>query len=240
MKVSRANFYSFKNSNNKKINNNLINYSGLNSNQTDTFVYDKNLNLIEDKNLLASFEHLKTLKFKPEDVKYVQSLGVILPFSSGLDAAKFIKDNRVKVEFGVLPSENTHAQYDFGTNSIKINSIYKNNQAPAVLLAISEAILHEAGHAKDFDGNSSVQEEMDCLAMNALSHRNLVSKFSSIFDRQNSPIVEDGVCIYSKLFFDTDNSKEKLIARLKLKYGELPAGDVKHPPSQIAMQVKTP
>ena len=193
---------------------------------------------IKDKKLINAVNKLNKLEFDKDDVKHVQSLGAVLPFFSGKEAVKFIEDSHIEVKFAPMPSENTHAQYDFKDNCIKINELYRNTQNPAEILAISEAILHEVGHAKDQDGESSLQEEMDCLAMNALAHRTFSKNYPGIFANSNSLIVNDGVAIYSDLFFDPNPSNSALIKRLNIKYGHLPVGDFKHPPSNVALQSK--
>ncbi len=207
----------------------------------DIFVRNNKENTIlwvKDDNLLKSINNLEHLKFQENDVKYIQSLGIVLPFLDGQEAVDFIKKSHIGVKFERMPSANTHAQYDFDNNCIKINEIYKNTQNPAEILAISEAILHEAGHAKDIDSRNSLQEEINCLALNALSHRVFAKNSPEIFENENSLIVKDGVCIYAELLFDKDPLKQRLVARLKQKYGHLPTGDLEHPPSSIALRVK--
>lgn len=191
-----------------------------------------------DGSLADAMDFLKDLKFDQDDVKHVQSFGVVLPFLSGAEAVKFIQDNNLKIEYGPMTSEKAHAQYNNDENKIIINERYKNTQKPSEILAIAGAILHEAGHAKDHDGDSSVQEEIGCLGMNALAQRAFVKKFPGAFADDNSLIVKDGVGIYAKLFFDKDPHKAALVKRLKEKYGDLPAGDEKHQPSDLAMRVK--
>ncbi len=182
--------------------------------------------------------YLEPIKFDKKDIKHLQSLGVVLPFLSGKEAVEFIKKNNVKIKFDNMTSQSAHAQYNFETNTIKINNKYENTTSEAEILAISEAILHEAGHAKDKDGYSSIQEEIDCLSLNTLAHRNIIKKHKEIFSNSNSPIVKDGVCVYEKLFFDKNPLKTPLVNRLKDKYGELNVGDFKHPPTNIAYKVK--
>lgn len=194
---------------------------------------------VKNKNLIDAIDKLNKLEFDKNDVAQVQSMGVVLPFLSGKEAAKYIEDSKIEVKFAPMPSKGIHAQYDFEDNSIKINELYRNTQNPAVILAISEAILHESGHAKDKDSNSSLQEEMDCLAMNALAHRTLVKNNPDIFSSSDALIVKDGVSVYSDLFFDQSPANSSLVKRLNLKYGHLPVGDFKHPPSNIAMQSKS-
>jgi len=193
---------------------------------------------IKNGTILKALNHLKNLEFEEEDVRYVESLGAVLPFSKPKEALKFINDTNIRIKFCPLSSPHVHAQYDFDSNVIEINKIYEHTQNPAEILAISEAILHETGHAKDKDGVSSVQEEFDCLAMNALAHRVFSKKFPSVFETTDSLIVQDGACVYSDLFFDRDSGKEGLIKRLQKKYGDLPVGDYSHPPCEIAMQTK--
>jgi len=193
---------------------------------------------VKDGNLLEAINRLNHLKFDEGDIKYIQSLGVVLPFLSGEDAVNFIKTSHIGIKFGNLSSANTHARYDFDDNCIEINELYKNTQNPAEILAIAEAILHEAGHAKDKDGKSTLQEEIDCLSMNALSHRVFSKNFPNVFSGANSLIVKDGVCVYADLFFDENPLKLKLVSRLRQKYGDLPMGDFKHPPSNLALKAK--
>ncbi len=198
----------------------------------------KNAIQIDNPSILKSLEYLKQIKFNPDDIKTVQKMGVILPFMSGEDSFNFIKNENIIIKFEKLSLPNTHAQYDFENNVIKINELYKNTQNPAEILAISEAIFHETGHAKDKDGQNSIQEEIDCLALNALAHRSFLTKYSDIFKDSNTLIVQDGVKIYEQLFFDFDPQKNKLVERLKEKYGFLPAGDFNHPPRELAFRVK--
>jgi len=193
---------------------------------------------VKDKNFIQSLNYLNNLEFDKNDVRHVQSLGVVLPFLDGKEAVNFIKKNRVGIEFAPLVSENIHAQYDYDDNCIKISDRYKDTQNIAEVIAISEAILHEAGHAKDQNGESSIQEEIDCLSMNALSHRTFDKKYHDVFANSDSLIIQEGVCVYSKLFFDEDPLKLALVKRLIQKYGQLPAGNLQHSPSPLAIRVK--
>lgn len=193
---------------------------------------------VKDKNLIESLNYLKNLEFDKNDISHIQSLGVVLPFLSGSEAVNFIKKNRVGIEFAPLTFDNIHAQYDYDDNCIKINDRYKDTQNLAEIIAISEAILHEVGHAKDQDGESSIQEEIDCLSMNALSHRTFDKNYHGIFANSDSLIIQEGVCVYSKLFFDNDPLKLALVNRLIQKYDQLPAGNLQHSPSPLAIRVK--
>jgi len=204
-----------------------------------TFDDSFNPSWIKDENIHKAVNNLNYLKFDKKDIKTIEKLGVILPFSSGAEALKFIKSSNIRIKFDTFESNDIHARYDFDNNCIKINEIYKNTKNPAEILAISEAILHEAGHAKDLDGDSSIQEELDCLALNALSHRAFKKQFPDVKFDEDSLIVKDGVCVYADLFFDEDSTKSNLINRLKNKYGTLPTGDFIHPPSNLAFKIKS-
>lgn len=195
-------------------------------------------NWIKDPIIFKAMNYLEGLDFDKEDVKYVQSLGVMPPFLNGKDAVDFINNSNTRIKFATLSSVNIHAQYDFDSNFIMINDIYKNTQNPAEILAIASAILHEAGHAKDKDPQSSIQEEIDCLAMNVLAHRAFSKKFPNVFSSSDALIIKDGTTLYSNLFFDADPAHLSLINRLNTKYGFLPAGDFNHPPSNIAIRSK--
>lgn len=197
-----------------------------------------NLPWVKDTVINKSFDELESLKFSDNDIKYIQAMGIILPFKSGHDVLNFIKTSNTRIKFDTLSSPHIHAQYDYETNFIKINEIYKNTQNPAEILAIASAIIHEAGHAKDKDGDSSIQEELDCLALNAISHRAFVRKYPNVFQSSDALIIKDGTSLYAELFFDKDSSKNALIKRVKQKYGFLPVGSFTHPPSTLAFKIK--
>lgn len=193
---------------------------------------------VKEENLLKAVNQLNYIKFDKDDVKHVQSMGIVLPFQSGKEAVDYIKNSHIGIKFDKFDSKYVHAQYDFDNNCIKINDIYKNTQNKAVILAISEAILHETGHAKDKDEGTSLQEEIECLALNAIAHRSIVKNIPNAFENSDSLIVKDGVCVYGDLFFGANDSKSALTERIKIKYGHLPVGDFKHPPSALAYKVK--
>lgn len=192
---------------------------------------------VKDKNILMALNELKQIRFAKNEVELLQNIGVTPPFYSGAEAVKFLRDSNTRILFDDMPSD-IHAQYDYSKNFVKINSIYKNTLNTPEILAMAEAILHEAGHAKDNDNQSSIQEEINCLGTNALAHRDLQRRYPYMFVASNSLIVKDGVSVYEKLFFDTDINKIALIRRLQQKYGYLPAGDSKHPASSLAIRAK--
>lgn len=207
--------------------------------QKNSDVSSSNLyKLPAEKCLQRAIYELNSLQFEPKEINYLKNMGVNVPYTSGTDAVKFIKDNGIKIVYGKTSEKGIHAQYNFADNVIIINSRYKGNTSLPVVLAISEAILHETGHAKDKDANSSVQEELDCLGMNAIAHRAFLRKYSDIFINSKEPIIKDGVEVYAELFFDPDPDKQKLVDRMKDKYGYLPPGDCDHPAGTIAKAVK--
>ena len=192
---------------------------------------------VKDKNIILALSELKQIKFDRNEVEYLNQIGVQIPFKSGAEAVEFLKTANTRILFDDMPQD-VHAQYDFSKNFIKINKIYKNTLNTAEILAIAESILHEAGHAKDNDNQSSIQEEINFLGTNALAHRDLQRRYPHMFKTSDSPIVQDGVSVYEKLFFDSDINKMGLVRRLQIKYGYLPAGDSKHPASILALKVK--
>lgn len=197
--------------------------------------YKKNFSKSPDTINLA-VEELKNLEFSDDDKNFVKKLGAKPPFKNGNEAYNFIKTSGIKVQFAKLPSNDIHAQWDIDKNSININKIYKNSKNKAVILAIAEAILHEAGHAKDNDGDSSIQEEINCLALNAMAHRTYEKKYPNTFDSAQENIVKNGVKVYSDIYFD--KNPYRLIKRIQKSYSHLPAGDIKHPADYLALTIK--
>ncbi len=198
---------------------------------------EKDFPWIKEKNILLALNELKQINFNSQDIQELEKIGVVIPFVSGADAVNFLKQSNTRIVFDEM-AKDVHAQYDFSKNFIKINKMYKNTLNTAEILAIAESILHEAGHAKDMDNQSSLQEEINFLGTNALAHRDLQRRYPDMFKNSDAPIVNDGVSIYEKLFFDKDPNKAALVKRLQVKYGYLPAGDSKHPPSPLAIKAK--
>ena len=198
----------------------------------------KKLPWLKDRTIAAALSELDNIRFGENDLSYLKNMGVNPPYKSGFEAVEFIKKSNVRIAFAKTSSKHIHAQYDYEKNTIYINDLYKNSQDFPVILAISEAILHEAGHAKDNDGDSSIQEELDFLGMNAIAHRAFLKKYGDIFNESDELIVKDGVNVYAELFFDPDPDKQKLVERMKTKYGYLQQGDTLHPASKLARTIK--
>lgn len=193
---------------------------------------------LQDSSIKTALSEVRELEFDKNDLKYLSDMGVYVPFQSGRECINFIEKENIRIMFGKPGEENVHAQYEFSKNTITINEKYRGTKSFPVILAIGEAILHEAGHAKDDDGDSSIQEELNFLGMNAVAHRAFLRKYGEVFNGHTEPIIKDGVSIYAKLFFDADPQKAKLIQRMRDKYGDLPSGDRLHPAGQIATIAK--
>lgn len=189
-----------------------------------------------DDVLELALNELKNVQLSYDDVMFVKAVGATPPFKSGEEAYNFIKDNGIKIKFEKLSDKNVHAQWDIDKKTIRINEIYKNTKSKAVVLAITEAIFHEAGHAKDDDGISSIQEEIDCLSLNAMAHRDFKRKYDDVFAGEEAPIVKNGVCLYSEIYFEPD--RERLIKKVKNTYGHLNTGDEKHPKKELSEIIK--
>lgn len=198
----------------------------------------KKLPWLKDKTIATALSELENIVFDSSDIDYLKNMGVKPPFKNGTDVIEFIKKSNARIAFSKVSSKHIHAQYDYEKNMIYINDLYKGTQDFPVILAIAEAILHEAGHAKDNDGDSSIQEELDFLGMNAVAHRAFLKKYGNIFEESSELIVKDGVIVYSELFFDPDPDKTNLVERMRVKYGYLPAGDPVHPASSLAKKIK--
>ena len=188
--------------------------------------------------IISALEELSQVEFDIYDISYINSLGAKLAFSSGRNVVEYLKTNNTKIIFEKIPIKGVYGQYNYKDNAIIINHDYKNSNKKADILAVAEAIIHEAGHSKDKDFNNSVQEEIDNLALNVLTHKYFSKKYPGIYNSSDSPIVKDGVNVYANLFFDNDPDKNALVARLRQKYGYLPSGDVRHPFSVISLKVK--
>ena len=189
--------------------------------------------------LKSALKELYNINFDIKDMDYLTSKGLKLPFRSGQEVVNYIASQNIRIVFDKIPEPDIHAHYDYEKNTICINDRYKNSDSKPITLAIASAILHEASHAKDMDGTASVQEELECLAMNALAHRAFVKKYSEeIFKQTGVPIISDGVSLYADLFFNRPDLTD-LLTRVKTKYGDLPAGCDKHPASSLAFLVKS-
>jgi len=173
--------------------------------------------------LLGQIRHL------PQDEAHMKALGVDLLFNSGEEALKVILDNGIKIEFGDMGDTKAHAQWLRDEKLIMINQKYKGRLSKDTLYAISEAIYHEAGHAARLgDNRASIQEEINCLALNTLAHRYHAHVDPDYANSQSSSrLITDGVALYAKLFFAED--LQPLINRIVEKYGTLPPETPDHP-----------
>lgn len=187
-----------------------------------------------------AINELETVRFNPLNVIYLRSMGIKPPYKNGREAVKFLRDKGAEIAYAEFSNPNVHACLDTTKQkpSVLINSAYKDMASDTDILAISEALLHEAGHAKDSDSLNSIQEELDCLSLNVLAHEYYKSKGHN-FNEQTSPLYVEGVNLYNKLFFDPDPNKSALKQRVAEKYGYLDVFSAKHPPSKLACDIKT-
>lgn len=187
--------------------------------------------------LQQALSRLGQLYNLPTDETYIYQLGVNPVFHSGREAVQLIQGRNIRVEFGDMGDSPAHAQWAADQNLIMINQRYRGDSSPDTVRAIAEAIYHEAGHAKDGDGISSIQEETDCLALNTMAHRFHEAQ-DPVYAQNSSQsrLMSDGVALYPKLFFDNDPTKQALTNRIILKYGDLPFESQNHPiakPTQL-------
>ena len=82
-----------------------------------------------------------------------------------------------------------------------------------------------------------MQEEINCLGMNALAFNEFRKQRPDLFKNQNAPIIEDGVELYANLFFGND--EKALVERIRLKYGYLPSANSKHTESDFVKKYFT-
>ncbi|WP_303672656.1 hypothetical protein [Vampirovibrio chlorellavorus] len=175
--------------------------------------------------LLGQVRHL------PGDDAYLRGMGVWPVFQNGQQALQTILQKGIRVEFGDMGDSPAHAQWIAEQNRIMINQRYRGDSSPATRYAISEALYHEAGHAAgNGDDQSSIQEELNCLALNTLAHRyhRAINPYYGQ-TATHSPLLSDGVALYAQLFFDSDPQKRALIRRVVQKYGDLPLESPGHP-----------
>lgn len=195
---------------------------------------------VQEDTIQKAMDELSRVRFCANDIFYMKNLGVNLPFENGKEAVDYLKSKNIEVAYAEFSNQNVHACLDTTENIPKalINSNYKDLASFADVLAISEAMLHEAGHAKDEDSDNSIQEEIDCLALNVLAHQYYKRTYPNVFKNQDSPLYFEGVSLYDSLFFDFDPEKKALKKRIFEKYGFLNVSSRNHPSSQLADDIK--
>ncbi|MDD3594144.1 MAG: hypothetical protein PHX18_05915 [Candidatus Gastranaerophilales bacterium] len=184
----------------------------------------------------TAFKSLESIEFNPEDVQHIKKLGAKICFNNGKEAIDFAAGNKISIIFDEVDHPDIHAQWSKERNTIVINQKYKNEKGFDIMLAISASIMHELSHAKDKDYYSSIQEEVDCLAMNSLVFNAYNKKYPNAFKNSVAPIIKDGVELYAKLFFSPDSAR--LIKRISEKYGDLPIESPNHKANLIAHMIK--
>ncbi len=194
----------------------------------------------QEDTISRALNELKQVEFLPNDVIYMKNLGVNLPFKNGMEAVNYLNSKHIDIMYAEFSDKNVHACLDTSNKTpvVLINSDYKDLATFPDILAISEAMIHEAGHAKDNDSINSIQEEIDCLALNVLAHQHYKKSYPDVFKNQNSPLYLEGVNLYDKLFFDFDPKKEALKRRVSDKYGYLNTASPYHAASLMAREIK--
>lgn len=183
-----------------------------------------------DPLITQALHYLGEIRNLPQDEVTLSQMGVNILFHCGQDALDLIRQKNIKVAFGDMGDSLAHAQWIKDDNLIMINQKYKNDSSWPNLYAISEAIYHEAGHAGRMgDDRSSIQEEIDCLALNTLAYRyHTATNPQYVLVSGTNRLIADGVALYAKLFFDPDPNKTALVNRVIDKYGFLPTHSPDH------------
>ena len=209
-------------------------------NQGGMYVKPLDVSKSQQTTITKALNELSKAEFLPNDVFYMQSLGVNMPFKSGHDAVQYLNNKNIDIAYAEFSNPDVHACLDTSkkTPSILINARYKDLASFSEVLAISEAIMHEISHAKDNDSINSIQEEIDCLASNVLVHEYYKSVYPKAYKDENSPLMSDGVSLYPRLFFDFDISKDALKKRISEKYGFLNVASPNHAASKMAIDIK--
>ncbi len=181
-------------------------------------------NLPFDIELIMALDLMRQIRNLPEDEAYLEKMGVNIVFHNGIEALQVIKNKGIRIEFGDFGDSKAHAMWVKDQNLMLINQQYRGDVSKSTLYAIAEAIYHEAGHAHLLgDDQASLQEEIDCLALNVLGYRYHVATDPEFATTANSSrLIQDGVALYAKLFFDPDPFKSALVKRIIDRYGMLP------------------
>jgi len=199
--------------------------------------------------LLGGIQHI------PAEESYLRTLGLSPCFHNGKEALDMIKNNHIQVVFEDMGDSLAHAQWDAEQSKIMVNAKYRGDNSPTTLYAISEALYHEAGHAANVvtdprtgqhynlslggvglkplgDGESSIQEELDCMALNSLAHGHHEATDPAYAQASSSSrLLRDGVQLYYRyLLKDPDPYKNAIINRIALKYPDLPLASPGHEP----------
>lgn len=194
----------------------------------------------QEDTISRALGELQKVQFSANDIIYMQNLGVNLQFRSGMEAVEFLRQENIDVTYAEFSNPSVHACLDTTGSKplVLINSEYRDLASFADILALSEAIMHEASHAKDGDSINSIQEEIDCLAANVLAHQYHKHAYPGIYENKNSPLFKEGVSLYSALFFDFDPKKAALKNRIADKYGFLDVSSPGHDATKGAIEIK--
>lgn len=175
--------------------------------------------------LVAALATMADIRPFPGVSEYVRSMGIDVIFPNGGAALDTIMQKNIRVIFDDMGDTTAHAEWRADQNTMVINQKYRGDASPTMLYAISEALFHESGHAAcDGDGYSSIQEETNCLFLNAWANYGHQQESPAYAQTTHqSELLSNGVALYTKLFFqDPDPEKKALVRRIALKYGMLP------------------
>lgn len=200
---------------------------------------------VGDPELIAALYVLSKTQNLPKDEAYLKEIGVNVLFQNGRQAIDVLRRRGVSLVFSDMGDSTAHAEWIGEQDLVKINKRYKGDMSLPTLYALSEAIYHEAGHAAHHgDDRSSIQEDIDCLALNALAYRAHAAMTPAYpYYRTKghvAPLFENGVARYAQLFFNwdpynpptyqgSDPMLENLVQRIADKYGDLPPDNPDHP-----------
>lgn len=189
----------------------------------------------------SALQELRETEYDKTDIAYMRAMGIRPPFESGEEVVDYLESEKIPIQYGKFSDKKVHAclgRGDDGERAVLINARYKDSASKPEILATAEAISHECGHAKDDDNSNSIQEELDNLSLNVLTHRAFERKYPGVFDGCDSFFFKEGVSLYPELFFEFGADKTGLKERVADKYGHMQAGDDKHPASKMAKEIK--
>lgn len=199
---------------------------------------------VRDPEIAAALYVLEQTVNLPRDEALLKAQGVNILFRNGREALERMRQLGVRVEFGDTGDPKAHAVWIQPENRIVINHQYRGTMSLPVHYAIAAAIYHEAGHITgNADDESSIQEEIDCLALNAMAYRAHVVRnpeyAKAVTRAPYRRLFDDGVALYARLFFDADPLKRTLVNRIIEKYGmlapESPGHRIPHLPYNKAL-----
>ena len=102
-----------------------------NAQRNDGINFQKDLPWVRDNVLTTALSEVNELTFAPEDIRYMEGIGIYLPFKSGKECVDFIEKENIRLYFAKPFEKGVHAQYSFDRNAIMI---IKNIKTQRILL----------------------------------------------------------------------------------------------------------